>query len=105
MDFKELAENLGLEEDEYLEIIELFIETGISDLDKLRTAIEEGDAGKAAEAVHSMKGAAGNLGLGKIQEAARRIEEEARNEALSDITESLQDLKNKFDQLRQSAKK
>ena len=105
MNFKELAENLGLEEDEYLEIIELFIETVISDLDKLRTAIEEGDAGKAADAAHSMKGAAGNLGLEEIQEAARRTEEEARNEALSDITESFQDLKNNFDQLRQFVKK
>ena len=35
MNFKQLAENLGLEEDECMELIELFIETGISDLENL----------------------------------------------------------------------
>jgi len=32
MNFKESAENLGLEEDEYLELIDLFVEVGETDL-------------------------------------------------------------------------
>jgi len=48
MNFKELANNLGLEEDEYMELIELFIEIGMSDLDKVQFAVEEGDEDPAA---------------------------------------------------------
>ncbi len=46
MNFRELSENLSMEEDEYMELIELFIETGISDLKKLQTAAEEANAKK-----------------------------------------------------------
>ena len=41
MNIKESAENLGLEEEEYLELIELFIETGITDLANLQSAVEK----------------------------------------------------------------
>ena len=74
MNFKELAKNLGLEEDAYMELIELFIETGRSDLDKLRSAIDEGNGEEAGNAAHSIKGAAGSLGLIEISEVAKEIE-------------------------------
>ena len=63
MKIKELAENLGLKEDEYLEILELFIDIGMADIEKLSSAIEESNAEEAAQAAHSLKGASGNLGL------------------------------------------
>lgn len=44
MNFRELAEDLGLEEDEFLELLELFIETSMFDLNKLRSTIKEGNA-------------------------------------------------------------
>ena len=59
MDFKQEAENLGLEEEEYIEMMKLFLETGFSDLEKLEAAIEEGNAQSAHEASHSMKGSSG----------------------------------------------
>ena len=97
MDFRELAENLGLEEEEYLELIGLFIETGISDLDKLQSATEEGDAEKTANAAHSLKGAAGSLGLMDLYEVAKKIEKEARNDRLEGTAEDAQALKEKLD--------
>ena len=103
MDFKELAENLGLEEEEYLELIELFVETGVSDLDELLSAVEEKDPEKAANAAHSIKGAAGNLGLMDLHETAGKIEAEARGGALEGVVESVQAMKTRLDEIAQYA--
>jgi len=97
MNFKELAENVGVEEEEYLELIELFIETGMSDLDTLYSAIKEKNAEKAANAAHSLKGAASNLGLMELYEAAMKIEEGILNNRLEETAEDAQALKEKLD--------
>lgn len=103
MNFKELAENLGLEEEEYLELVELFVETGRSDIDKLQTAIEQGDAEQAAAALHSLKGAAGNMGLMELNEIAKEIEMKARDNQLEGMAGSVQALKEKLDVIAELA--
>lgn len=85
MDFKELGENLGLEEDEYLELVELLVDTGQVDLQRLKTAVEQGDAEEAGNAAHSLKGASGNLGIRDIFEVARQCEEAARNHQMDEL--------------------
>lgn len=105
MNIKELAENLGLEEDEYLELVELFIDTGMADIEKLLSAIEEGNAEAAAQAAHSLKGASGNLGLMEIYDVALKTEEEARNNSLDGIAESVQTLKEELNSLEEIARK
>jgi HPt (histidine-containing phosphotransfer) domain-containing protein len=97
MDFKELAENVGVEEEAYLELIELFIETGMSDLDTLSSAIKEKNSDKAADSAHSLKGAASNLGLMDFYEAAKKIEEGILNDRLEETAEDAQTLKEKLD--------
>jgi HPt (histidine-containing phosphotransfer) domain-containing protein len=62
MDLKEFADNLGLEEDEFFQIMELFVETSASDLSKMTAAVDGGDMVRVVEAAHSIKGASGNLG-------------------------------------------
>ena len=105
MNIKELAENLGLEEDEYLEILELFIDIGMADIEKLSSAIEAGNAEEAAHAAHSLKGASGNLGLMDIYDVALKSEEEARNNSLDGLAESVQTLKEKLNSLAEVARK
>ena len=74
MHFEELAKNLELEENEFLELIGLFVKTAYSDLNKLQSAIEDGDTEKAARVAHSIKGTSANLGLMGIFELAKEIE-------------------------------
>ncbi len=93
MNFQELAENLGLEEDEYLELIDLFVEVGTTDLDKLQSAIDDGNAEDAARAAHSLKGASGNLGLMEFSQIAKEIEEKGRNGQLEGTAEATQALR------------
>ena len=66
-----------MEEEEYMELIELFIETGRSDLKKLQSTIKMANAEKAADIAHSLKGAAVNLGLTEFIEIAKAIEKTA----------------------------
>lgn len=78
MNFKELSKNLGLEEQEYIELFELFVETGMEDLNELWVAIDMSSAEKAARIAHSLKGAALNLGLNEFRELAETIGQTAR---------------------------
>jgi HPt (histidine-containing phosphotransfer) domain-containing protein len=78
MNFKELSKNLGLEEEEYIELFELFVETGMADLHELWIAIDMSSAEKAARIAHSLKGAALNLGLNEFHELAETIGKTAR---------------------------
>jgi HPt (histidine-containing phosphotransfer) domain-containing protein len=97
MDFAKLAENLGLEEDEYLELWELFLETSSSDLSKLQSAIDRGDIQQTVEAAHSVKGAAVTLGFEEIYEMAKGVEEKARENSLDGVTEPVRIMRKKLD--------
>jgi HPt (histidine-containing phosphotransfer) domain-containing protein len=96
MNLNELAKKLGLEEGEYKELVELFIDTGSSDLDKLKSAVDAGDTEQVARAAHSFKGAAGNLGFMDLHDTAKEIVEKARNNSLEGASESITLLLNKM---------
>ena len=97
MNIQELAENLGLEKDEYLELLDLFIDTAASDISELQAAIEEENGEKAVGAAHSLKGAAGNLGLLEIHEQAKKIEADARDNCFDDVAGAVPKLRNNLD--------
>ena len=97
MNIQELAENLGLEKEEYLELLDLFIDTADSDINELQSAIGEGNGEKAVGAAHSLKGAAGNLGLMEIHEEAKKMEADARDNHLEAVAGAVPTLRNKLD--------
>jgi len=99
MNFKELAENLGLDEDEYLELVELLIETSRTDLEGIEAAIRGENSNEAANALHSIKGAAGNLGFMEIYDLARQGEQMAKEGMLDQLADTIQRLKSKVDSL------
>ncbi|MFP4040703.1 MAG: Hpt domain-containing protein [Desulfosudaceae bacterium] len=86
---KNLTETYGVDADEASEIIEVFIKTSRSDLARIEAAVTSGDAEAAANASHSIKGAAGNLGLTEIYEAARNIEQDFRQNRLTEASQKL----------------
>jgi histidine phosphotransfer protein HptB len=102
MDFKELAENLELEENEFLELIGLFVKTTYSDLSELQSAIEDGDTEKAARFVHSIKGTSANLGLTGIFECTKRIERGVQNNDLYEATEAAKRIEEQLDQIAEA---
>ncbi|MCF8144150.1 MAG: Hpt domain-containing protein [Deltaproteobacteria bacterium] len=85
MNFKQLAENLGLEEDEYLELARRLIQTCRSDLTRIESAARDRNAGDIAGWPHSIKGAAGNLGLMEIHDLAAQGEQIVRDNTLDQV--------------------
>jgi len=73
MDIEHMAEELGLEAHEVRRLVLTFLESTDQDLILLRRAFSAGDAEKLRAASHHIKGAAANLELYEIAEAAKGI--------------------------------
>jgi histidine phosphotransfer protein HptB len=89
MDISTMMESLGLDHGECKEILDLFIEKTVSDLEELEEAIREANPLRAVKLAHSIKGASANLGMGGIFNAAKGIEEKARLGSLEGAGESV----------------
>ena len=99
MEAKKLAETLGLEEDEFTELFSLYKETTSSDLKELKFAIRAGDAEKTHEKAHSIKGASGNLGLNKLYETAKAIDDRARVNSFDGLENMFQEFWENYEKL------
>ncbi len=74
MNVEENSRALGLTVEEYNDLLALFAVVGMTDFQKLRAAMEHGDSVQASSLAHSLKGAAGSLGLTVIYELAANTE-------------------------------
>lgn len=94
---KKKIERLELKEDEYLELVNLFVLTSKSDINKLQSAINSNNTEKVSMIAHSLKGAAVNLGLEEFFELAKIIEETASDGQLEKTAETAYIFQNKLD--------
>ena len=88
MDCKAMAHSMGLEEDEFVEVLTLFVEVSESDLLNIETGLKNEDAKSVSDAAHSIKGAALNLGLTDISGIAQGLEMRAREANLQGTFEA-----------------
>lgn len=102
MDLKALSESLGLEEDEFKEIVEIFVSTADSDIEKLLNAHANNDCEAASEAAHSLKGSAGNLGFTELSDISATLETNARNNDINDLEAALPVLTEKLNEIKKS---
>ncbi|MBF0229618.1 MAG: Hpt domain-containing protein [Desulfamplus sp.] len=105
MDFKEMAENIGLEEEEFVELLEMLVDVSMTDIANFETEFSAGNYSQAAMAAHSIKGASGNLGLIDISTTAAELEKEAKNSNQSLIAEKISFLKSQFNIIRDDLKR
>lgn len=99
MNFKKLADKLGLEEDEYRELVELFLDTGSADFQKIESSLADRDADQVMRSAHTIKGAAGNLGFTEISDLAKLIEENAGNNTLEGLEPAVSSLRSHFESI------
>jgi HPt (histidine-containing phosphotransfer) domain-containing protein len=85
MDVKALSENIGIDVETYVEILGMFYERTLEDMDIIQSALQEGKSDAAVRGAHSIKGAAANLGIEDISELAKEIEFKARDSMLNEI--------------------
>lgn len=96
---KRLAEQVGLEESDYLELLDLFVDTAFSDLSELQEAIDHLDSEKVWRTAHSIKGAAANLRFSEIFEAAKRLEMSAKEGHLDEAAETVRMIRKSLDSI------
>jgi histidine phosphotransfer protein HptB len=99
MDFKAMGDTLGLEEDEFRELIDLFMETGRNDYDSLKAALAGGDWDTAAKHAHTLAGASGNLGLMDLHTAAKGVEMAAIDQKLAEASAQAAEMEAMFSTL------
>ncbi|BBO90283.1 Hpt domain-containing protein [Desulfosarcina ovata] len=99
LDIKALADDIGLDEADYRELVELFMQTGMADYNQLKAALDEGDAGQVARSAHTISGASGNLGLMQVHEVAKRVEQAANENQMADLPADVATLRGFFDDI------
>ena len=104
MDFRKMGEDIGLDEDEFLEMTELYLETSHSDLNKLLASVLESDIAEVVERAHSLKGASGNMGFVEIYEIAREIEMNARDKVLEGAEEAISTIREQLNFISEQIK-
>jgi histidine phosphotransfer protein HptB len=100
MDFKAMAQSMGLEEDEFIEVLALFVEVSESDLLNMATGLKNEDAKSVSNSAHSIKGAALNLGLTGIANIAQSVEMKAREDNLQGVSEATHVIREKLDEIQ-----
>jgi HPt (histidine-containing phosphotransfer) domain-containing protein len=100
MDIKSLAEDLGLEEEDVHRLILTFLETTEQDLLLLNQAYSQKDAERLRATAHHIKGAARNLELNEIAEAAMAIEEKAGSGIVEDPAVAIQSIRKRLELIR-----
>ncbi len=99
MDYKHLADQLDMDETEFLELVALFMDTTRNDLEKIRQGVSCGDFSRAAAAAHSIKGAAGNLGFTQMADLAEKMEYAAKGRSFEDFDVYITALETRVDAL------
>jgi len=99
MDFNDLALRLGIDEEEFKELVELFITTTRSDIKKIKNGVLDHNPADAAAASHSIKGAAGNLGFDEIFSLAGDMEMLAKGDSLDNFDVYIRDLEKQVNAL------
>jgi HPt (histidine-containing phosphotransfer) domain-containing protein len=79
------------------ELAVLFIDSGLSSMREIITALEHRDYGKLGEKAHEIKGASANLQAIATTAAAERLEAAARNGDTEQVPELTRQLKTEVD--------
>ncbi len=92
-----LAEEFGIKNADSDEMIEMLIDSLISEIQELKDAVKAGNADAVKSIGHALKGSASNLGASHLAEIGKTLETHKANgdfsksvELITDIEESLQ---------------
>ena len=99
MNFSEMAENIGLDEQDFREMAGLFVSVGVTDLAKLRDACANRDCRGVVMSVYSLKGASANLGFTEIYEIAKGVESAARAQKLDGTREAIVEIERRLESI------
>ena len=99
MNVKVQAEKMGLDEEEYVEIVNLFIKTTADNLLQMRSAIQTENVSRIHQEAHSLKGAALNLGFWDICEIAERMAVRIRENCWRGLAADIEMIQGRVDRI------
>ena len=102
MHIVETATKLGLSVAEIKELLDVFIDTTLDDLQGLEHSLKEKNGEALATHAHSIKGAAGSLELTPISSLAAEIEVQAHKGKVTGVDSLLVQLKDQVAELAQA---
>ncbi len=100
IDFAAALEAVGGDKDLLVELIDLFLEDFPGQLEEMKKATEGGDSENTAARAHSIKGAAGNLALKRVQELAIEVEKMSTAGNLKGVARLIEDLEAELQNLK-----
>ena len=101
LDKKKIAEELGIPEDLYQELLHDFTNQAETVLPELQAAVDAGDFPQIMERGHFVKGSSGNLRLKELYEIAKEIESGGKEKKdLGAIRERMEKFKSVFEELK-----
>lgn len=89
---RELAASLGFPEDTAREILDLFFDHAVGQLDLMHKAIAEKNHASLVDAAHSIKGSAANISMVDISSHAAKIEKSPADSSWQDLRKAVLDL-------------
>ena len=96
-----LLERLGGDEEIFKEVIATFLEDAPHQLEKLKKALQEGDATRVERQAHLLKGAALNIGGNGLQTAALELEVDGKDGDLNKAQSLVVNLDQEFEKLKE----
>jgi HPt (histidine-containing phosphotransfer) domain-containing protein len=75
MNIEQKAASLGIDKDEYSQLLKIFINTSKKELSFIKEALQIRNFSEAARLLHSVKGAAVSLGLANFAASTQMIKE------------------------------
>ena len=98
---KEFALEQAADDAELLEeLLEIFKESFLTDLQLIEQGLAEGSTAKMMGAAHSIKGAAASLGILGIKELAMQVEEDSQSEEMDVVREKYEVLHSLLTELK-----
>lgn len=105
MNLTDKARALGFDPAELRELLDLFVETSLADLQTLQAALDQNRPEPAVIASHSIKGAARSLGFDELSAKLETIESNARRNSLVAGRELLESVRAEIDAIVQALRK
>jgi PAS domain S-box-containing protein len=100
VDLKAALERLGDDREFLEELLREFVDRAPGQLKMLGEAAQRGDARVVQTEAHSLKGAAGNLGAGRIADLALSLEMSGRSGDLTGVEETIAELRTELEKLK-----
>ena len=100
MNIKTLSDRLGLDEEDFLVLLDLLISTAQTDLEKLRESVKNNEMDVTVNLAHSLKGSAGNLGFMDFSALAAEIEIKAKQVDHGITERDINDLCAEFEKMK-----